>query len=190
MRQEALRIRKSPAPRELSPAGQATRISSRKSLKPPDDLGCKACEVACMGGNDLRSAKRFSNNTLQDHAGDAWNYWNLILFNEHVSDKKMGSMLGDAQEPVHALCGAVRLAAALRTTPRQYTMLSSIFSKPTIRVGLLHHGMPVRHFRRLNSEEPPACSSGTVVRIASARPRTRVHQVRPPGLPDLAARTT
>lgn len=46
-------------------------------------IGCKACEVACMEWNDLPFGATSFNNSYQTMPDTRWNYWNLILFNEH-----------------------------------------------------------------------------------------------------------
>jgi len=46
-------------------------------------IGCKACEVACMEWNDLPFGETIFDNTYQTMPETRWNYWNLILFNEH-----------------------------------------------------------------------------------------------------------
>ena len=46
-------------------------------------IGCKACEVACMEWNDLPFGQTVFDNTYQTMPETRWNYWNLILFNEH-----------------------------------------------------------------------------------------------------------
>jgi len=45
-------------------------------------IGCKACEVACLEWNDLPFRETFFDNTYQTMPETAWNYWNLIKFNE------------------------------------------------------------------------------------------------------------
>jgi formate dehydrogenase beta subunit len=49
-------------------------------------IGCKACEVACQEWNDLPFASTSFNNTYQTMPDTAWNYWNLIRFNEHTGE--------------------------------------------------------------------------------------------------------
>src|SRR2546429_1839320 len=49
-------------------------------------IGCKACEVACMEWNDLPFGETVFDNTYQTMPETRWNYWNLILFNEHVRE--------------------------------------------------------------------------------------------------------
>ena len=46
-------------------------------------IGCKACEIACQEWNDLPFATTSFNNTYQTMPQTAWNFWNLIKFNEH-----------------------------------------------------------------------------------------------------------
>ncbi len=46
-------------------------------------IGCKACEVACLEWNDLPFRETVFDNTYQTMPQTAWNYWNLIKFNEH-----------------------------------------------------------------------------------------------------------
>jgi formate dehydrogenase iron-sulfur subunit len=45
-------------------------------------IGCKACEVACVEWNDLPFRETVFDNTYQTMPETAWNYWNLIKFNE------------------------------------------------------------------------------------------------------------
>ncbi|HKE35338.1 MAG TPA: formate dehydrogenase subunit beta [Candidatus Acidoferrum sp.] len=54
-------------------------------------IGCKACEVACMEWNDLPFGETVFDNTYQTMPGTRWNYWNLILFNEH--EREDGSLM-------------------------------------------------------------------------------------------------
>jgi formate dehydrogenase beta subunit len=49
-------------------------------------IGCKACEVACVEWNDMPFAQTTFDNTYQTMPSTAWNYWNLIKFNEHPKD--------------------------------------------------------------------------------------------------------
>jgi formate dehydrogenase beta subunit len=46
-------------------------------------IGCKACEVACVEWNDYPFRETTFDNTYQTMPETAWNYWNLIKFNEH-----------------------------------------------------------------------------------------------------------
>jgi formate dehydrogenase iron-sulfur subunit len=46
-------------------------------------IGCKACEVACLEWNGYPFSETTFDNTYQTMPETAWNYWNLIKFNEH-----------------------------------------------------------------------------------------------------------
>ena len=45
-------------------------------------IGCKACEVACLEWNGYPFRETLFDNTYQTMPETAWNYWNLIKFNE------------------------------------------------------------------------------------------------------------
>ncbi|HMK28562.1 MAG TPA: formate dehydrogenase subunit beta [Terriglobales bacterium] len=47
-------------------------------------IGCKACEVACVEWNGYPFRPTTFDNTYQTMPDTAWNYWNLIRFNEHT----------------------------------------------------------------------------------------------------------
>jgi len=53
-------------------------------------IGCKACEVACVEWNSMPFSPTTFNNTYQTMPDTRWNYWNLILFNEH--EREDGSL--------------------------------------------------------------------------------------------------
>ena len=46
-------------------------------------IGCKACEVACLEWNGYPFRETTFDNTYQTMPDLAWNYYNLIRFNEH-----------------------------------------------------------------------------------------------------------
>jgi len=46
-------------------------------------IGCKACEVACVEWNEMPFRTTNFDNTYQTMPETAWNFWNLIKFNEH-----------------------------------------------------------------------------------------------------------
>jgi len=46
-------------------------------------IGCKACEVACLEWNGLPYRETLFDNTYQTMPETAWNYWNVIKFNEY-----------------------------------------------------------------------------------------------------------
>jgi formate dehydrogenase iron-sulfur subunit len=45
-------------------------------------IGCKACEVACVEWNGYEFRETTFDNTYQTMPETAWNFWNLIKFNE------------------------------------------------------------------------------------------------------------
>jgi formate dehydrogenase beta subunit len=47
-------------------------------------IGCKACEVACLEWNGYEFRDTSFDNTYQTMPDTAWNFWNLIKFNEDV----------------------------------------------------------------------------------------------------------
>lgn len=49
-------------------------------------IGCKACEVACVEWNGYEFRETTFDNTYQTMPETAWNYWNLIKFNEVETD--------------------------------------------------------------------------------------------------------
>ena len=54
-------------------------------------IGCKACEVACLEWNGYTFSETTVDNSYQTMPETAWNYWNLIKFNEH--EREDGSMM-------------------------------------------------------------------------------------------------
>jgi formate dehydrogenase iron-sulfur subunit len=53
-------------------------------------IGCKACEVACLEWNGYPFRETAFDNSYQTMPETAWNYWNLIKFNE--VERSDGSM--------------------------------------------------------------------------------------------------
>ena len=49
-------------------------------------IGCKACEVACLEWNGYEFRETTFDNTYQTMPDTAWNFWNLIRFNEVPND--------------------------------------------------------------------------------------------------------
>ena len=54
-------------------------------------IGCKACEVACLEWNGYTFSETVFDNSYQTMPETAWNYWNLIKFNEH--ERADGTMM-------------------------------------------------------------------------------------------------
>jgi len=49
-------------------------------------IGCKACEVACVEWNGYEFRETTFDNTYQTMPETAWNFWNLIKFNEYTTE--------------------------------------------------------------------------------------------------------
>ena len=68
--------------------GQGTQREEKvaKLIDTTTCIGCKACEVACVEWNDLPFRETVFDNTYQTMPDTAWNYYNLIRFNEHTRE--------------------------------------------------------------------------------------------------------
>jgi formate dehydrogenase iron-sulfur subunit len=84
MSQAALRVQKISA-HAGSIAGRDTQrdLQVCKLVDTTTCIGCKACEVACVEWNSMPFSPTSFDNTYQTMPETRWNYWNLILFNEH-----------------------------------------------------------------------------------------------------------
>jgi len=93
MSQATLRILKISGHAGAVPGSNMSRDLKEKQVCKMVDtttcIGCKACEVACQEWNDLPFAATTFNNTYQTMPDTAWNYWNLIRFNEHEADGRL-----------------------------------------------------------------------------------------------------
>jgi Fe-S-cluster-containing dehydrogenase component len=84
MSQETLRIQKISGHAGSVPGeGMQREYTVCKLIDTTTCIGCKACEVACMEWNDLPFGETVFDNSYQTMPETRWNYWNLILFNEH-----------------------------------------------------------------------------------------------------------
>ena len=64
-------------------------------------IGCKACEVACVEWNGYEFRETTFDNTYQTMPDLAWNYWNLIRFNEHENSDGTISWLMRKDQCMH-----------------------------------------------------------------------------------------
>src|SRR5437879_11419929 len=62
-------------------------------------IGCKACEVACLEWNGYTFSETTFNNSYQTMPETAWNYWNLITFNERSEENT-----SELQSPMYLVC--------------------------------------------------------------------------------------
>jgi formate dehydrogenase iron-sulfur subunit len=64
-------------------------------------IGCKACEVACLEWNGYDFRETTFDNTYQTMPDTAWNFWNLIKFNEVPNDDGTVSWLMRKDQCMH-----------------------------------------------------------------------------------------
>jgi formate dehydrogenase iron-sulfur subunit len=64
-------------------------------------IGCKACEVACLEWNGYEFRETTFANTYQTMPDTAWNFWNLIRFDEVVNDDNSVSWLMRKDQCMH-----------------------------------------------------------------------------------------
>ena len=64
-------------------------------------IGCKACEVACLEWNGYEFRETTFDNTYQTMPDTAWNFWNLIRFNEHENEDGTLSWLMRKDQCMH-----------------------------------------------------------------------------------------
>src|SRR5271165_5248428 len=84
MSQATLRVQKISAHAGSIPGRDTQRdLQVCKLVDTTTCIGCKACEVACVEWNSMPFSPTVFDNTYQTMPETRWNYWNLILFNEH-----------------------------------------------------------------------------------------------------------
>ncbi|MBZ5701630.1 MAG: formate dehydrogenase subunit beta [Acidobacteriia bacterium] len=92
MSQATLRIRKMSGHAGPVPgAGTQRELQVCKLIDVTTCIGCKACEVACLEWNALPYRETLFENTYQTMPETAWNFWNLIKFNEY--ERPDGSLM-------------------------------------------------------------------------------------------------
>jgi len=95
MSQATLRITKISGHAGAVPGSNMSRDAKEKQVCKMVDtttcIGCKACEIACQEWNDLPFASTSFNNTYQTMPDTAWNFWNLIRFQEYQRPNSDGS---------------------------------------------------------------------------------------------------
>ena len=146
MSQATLRIQKISAHAGSIPGKDAQRdLQVCKLVDTTTCIGCKACEVACVEWNSMPFSPTTFDNTYQTMPDTRWNYWNLILFNEH--EREEYAAVADAQASVYALRGTWLPGSVSRGwRDRAVFQWRRGFSAGQLhRLRLLHHGMPVQY---------------------------------------------
>src|SRR5215471_2331232 len=69
-------------PGPIAGKGMAREPEVCKLIDTTTCIGCKACEVACVEWNGYEFRETTFDNTYQTMPETAWNFWNLIKFNE------------------------------------------------------------------------------------------------------------
>src|SRR5579862_9371969 len=83
MPNEAMQIKAISAHPGPVPGGNVSRdYDVCKLIDTTTCIGCKACEVACLEWNGYEFRETTFDNTYQTMPETAWNFWNLIKFNE------------------------------------------------------------------------------------------------------------
>jgi formate dehydrogenase beta subunit len=83
-------------------------------------IGCKACEVACLEWNGYEFRETTFDNTYQTMPDTAWNYWNLIRFNEHENEDGTLSWLMRKDQCMHCADPGCLLACPAEGAIVQY----------------------------------------------------------------------
>jgi formate dehydrogenase iron-sulfur subunit len=84
MSQSTMEIqRRSAHPGTVPGAGVTREFTVCKLIDTSTCIGCKACEVACLEWNGLTYTDTVFQNSYQTMPETAWNYFNLIKFNEY-----------------------------------------------------------------------------------------------------------
>ena len=109
-------------------------------------IGCKACEVACVEWNDMPFQQTTFDNTYQTMPATAWNYWNLIKFNEHQRDDGTLQWLMRKDQCMHCEDpGCLRACPGRRRHRPVHQRHRRLPAGELHRLPVLRVGMPVRH---------------------------------------------
>ncbi len=141
MSQETLRIQKISGHAGSVPGeGTQREYTVCKLIDTTTCIGCKACEVACMEWNDLPFGETVFDNTYQTMPETRWNYWNLILFNEHEREDGTLMWLMRKNQCGSGMPGSV----SIRRSDYSVHQRNRGFSAGEVhRVRLLHYRLPL-----------------------------------------------
>jgi formate dehydrogenase iron-sulfur subunit len=122
MSQATLAIRRISAHSGPVPGSNVERASQVcKLIDTTTCIGCKACEVACLEWNGYKFQDTVFNNSYQTMPDTAWNYWNLIKFNEHENENGTLMLLMRKDQCMHCAEPGCLIACPADGAIVQYT---------------------------------------------------------------------
>ena len=113
------RISAHPGPVPGSDVERASQVC--KLIDTTTCIGCKACEVACLEWNGYKFQDTVFNNSYQTMPETAWNYWNLIKFNEHENENGALMLLMRKDQCMHCAEPGCLIACPADGAIVQYT---------------------------------------------------------------------
>ncbi len=116
---EIRRISAHPGPVPGSDVERASQVC--KLIDTTTCIGCKACEVACLEWNGYKFQDTVFNNSYQTMPETAWNYWNLIKFNEHENENGALMLLMRKDQCMHCAEPGCLIACPADGAIVQYT---------------------------------------------------------------------
>ena len=146
-------------------------------------IGCKACEVACLEWNGYTFSETTFNNSYQTMPETAWNYWNLIKFNEHEREDGSMMLLMRKDQCMHCEDPGCLAACPADAAIVQYANGIVDFQEANcIGCGYCMTGCPF-NIPKFSPEARKVFQMHSVQRPRFGRARTGVHQGVPDGLP-------
>ena len=142
-------------------------------------IGCKACEVACLEWNGYTFSETTFDNSYQTMPETAWNYWNLIKFNEHEREDGTMMLLMRKDQCMHCEDPGCLAACPADGAIVQYANgIVDFQQKQLHRLRLLHHGLPVQ-YSEIQPDGAESFQMHAVQRPRVRGTRTGLHQVVP-----------
>ena len=148
-------------------------------------IGCKACEVACLEWNGYSFSETVFNNSYQTMPETAWNYWNLIKFNEHEHADHGMMLLMRKDQCMHCEDPGCLAACPADGAIVQYVNgIVDFQQEHCIGCGYCMTRLPVQH-SEVQSGSAQGFQMHAVRGPRQRRARARLHQVVPDWLPAL-----
>ena len=174
-------------PRRSRAAGRRSQRQEQvgKLIDTTTCIGCKACEVACLEWNDLPFRETFFDNTYQTMPETAWNYWNLIKFNEHQREDGTLQWLMRKDQCMHCADPGCLAACPADRRHRAVSERHRGFSAGLLhRLPVLRHRLPVQ-YPQFNPRDEEDVQVHAVHRPRVAGSGAGLHQGVPHGMPAL-----